>query len=169
MTMGGRFYGFAYCLCNVSCCTAFPSSGSPTGRASFPQGKLLYRALGGSVQLHRLYSGREWRQIAAATPDSSNEIPFFRYGSGIGTYRAAGLSRETWVAAPTCTSVSGTVQLHGFYSGRSGRLAAPTGVIPFNPRGLFGTCYRSAQTKWPQTAAGETLERVYSRDFLRIS
>ena len=44
---------------------------------------------GGSVQPHRLYSGRGWRQIAAATPDSSNVIPFFRYGSGIGTWRAA--------------------------------------------------------------------------------
>ena len=28
-------------------------------------------------------------KIAAATPDSSNVIPFFRYSSGVGTWRAA--------------------------------------------------------------------------------
>ena len=77
------------------------------------------------------------------------------------------------VAAPTCTRVGGTIQPYGLYSGRSGQGCRPYMHVGkwYRPtaRGISGMCYRSAQTKWPQTAAGETLERVYSRDFLRIS
>ena len=46
MTILERFYGFAHCFWNVSRCTAFPHQSRPLGRASFPRGKLLYRAFG---------------------------------------------------------------------------------------------------------------------------
>ena len=48
MTMEGRFYGFAHCFHNVSRCPATLIR-LACGRASFPQGKLLYRAFGALV------------------------------------------------------------------------------------------------------------------------
>ena len=41
--MGGRFYGFALCLHNVSRRPAGASSVSPKGEPASPRGKLLYR------------------------------------------------------------------------------------------------------------------------------
>ena len=38
MTMLVRLYGFAHCFHNVSRCTAFPSSGSPSGEPASPRG-----------------------------------------------------------------------------------------------------------------------------------
>ena len=45
MTMLVRFYGFAYCFYSISRCPAALIR-LALGRASFPQGKLLYRAFG---------------------------------------------------------------------------------------------------------------------------
>ena len=42
MTMLVRFYGFAHCFCNILPCPAALIR-LACGRASFPQGKLLYR------------------------------------------------------------------------------------------------------------------------------
>ena len=53
-----RFYGFARCLCNILRFPRRPSSVSPTGRASFPRGKLLYRVGRESVYSDIVLFGR---------------------------------------------------------------------------------------------------------------
>ena len=46
MTMLVRFYGFAHCFHNVSRCTAFPSSVSPSGEPASPKGSSCTVLLG---------------------------------------------------------------------------------------------------------------------------
>ena len=59
MTISKRFYGFAHCLCNV---LRRPAAliRLALGRASFPQGKLLYRAFGWYHSTARVVFAR-WR------------------------------------------------------------------------------------------------------------
>ena len=63
MTMLVRFYGFAHCFHNVSRCTAFPSSVSPSGEPASPRGSSCTVLLGGIIQPHRFYSICGGRQV----------------------------------------------------------------------------------------------------------
>ena len=101
-----------------------PSSGSPR-RASFPQGKLLYRAFG------RYHSTVRVIYVTVYGDESSplHCVVLFIY---TGYIRNVAGGR---VVAPTDTPEGGAVHPHGLYLGRGGCGAVPGGVFP--PRRFY--------------------------------